>query len=100
MTDLRETLVEAIDSFDRFGVCEGQHVGAQSDDVAMFPVQCDVRDVWPPAVNVKESPPICALRKKWPWIFVQSSIKVVTGNKGNEGNSYCCWPMPKDKRKY
>lgn len=76
-TCLGHAFVEAVDGFDGARVRKREHVRAQSHDIAVLPVQVDVRPLRSSAPDVKVPPPIGVGGEGMAGILVQAVVVFV-----------------------
>lgn len=98
MTHLGHPFVEAIDRLDSLGVRDGDDVRSKSNEIAMFPVQMDMRPFCLPAPYIEETPPVRVPRKGRTRVFVQSLVEFVSKKMDDHDRGDNGGPVPNKKR--
>lgn len=75
----RHPLIKTVYRLYRSRVRERQHIGPQAHDIAVFPVQVDVRPLGFPASDVEVPPPVGVACQWVPGVFVQTIVEFVPG---------------------
>ena len=93
MSYLRYAFVQTVNLLDRRRVCEGQLVGSKPDNIAMLPMELEIRDIRPPLVHIVEPPPVCDFGRERTRVFVEAVIEMITEQVSNQSKYYSSGPV-------
>ena len=97
MTDLCETLSEAVNCLQSFRIRDRKNIWPEPNNVSMLSVKSDLGDVRAPPVDIDEPPPICYCREKWSGVFVEPMVISIAGKMEEDRNTEDGQPVSHDK---